>query len=61
MSHNLKLAQRHAYQLARTLMIPVTLFRIDGEYGVMPSQDLDDGEVEVLHEYDPHQNGGRAH
>lgn len=61
MSQNLSLAQNHAYDLARTLMIPVTLFKVDGEYGVMPSEDLEDGEVEVIHEYDPHQCGRRAH
>ena len=53
MSHNLSLAQSHALDLARTLMIPVTLFQVDGEYGVMPSEDLDDAEVEILHEYNP--------
>lgn len=34
MSHNLDLAQNHAWSLARTLMVPVTLFRTSGEYGV---------------------------
>lgn len=53
MSHNLSLAQSHAFDLARTLMIPVTLFQVDGEYGVMPSEDLDDAEVEIVCEYDP--------
>lgn len=53
MSYNLSLAQSHAFDLARTLMIPVTLFLVDGEYGVMPSEDLDDAEVEILCEYDP--------
>jgi hypothetical protein len=37
MSHDLSLAQSHAFQLARTLMVPVTLFEVDGEFGVMPS------------------------
>ena len=53
MSQNLSLAQNHAFDLAKTLMIPVTLFEIDGEYGVMPSEDLDDAEVRIVHEYDP--------
>lgn len=53
MSHNLSLAQSHAFDLARTLMIPVTLFQVDGEYGVMPSEDLDDAEVEIVCEYNP--------
>jgi hypothetical protein len=34
---DLSLAQNHALDLARTLMVPVTLFEIDGEIGVMPS------------------------
>lgn len=53
MSNNLSLAQNHALDLSRTLMIPVTLFEVDGEYGVMPSAELEDGEVEVIFEYNP--------
>ena len=34
MSHDLSLAQNHALSLARTLMVPVTLFQSGGEYGV---------------------------
>jgi hypothetical protein len=34
MSHDLSLAQNHALDLARTLMVPVTLFEINGEIGV---------------------------
>ena len=55
MSHDLSLAQSNAFELARTLMVPVTLFEVDGEYGVIPSDELDDADVLVLHEYDPHQ------
>src|SRR6478752_9521669 len=29
MSHNLTLAQTHAFDLARTLMVPVVLFQVD--------------------------------
>lgn len=43
MSHDLALAQNHAFQLARTLMVPVTLFEVD------------DADVVVVHEYDPYQ------
>jgi hypothetical protein len=53
MSHDLSLAQSHAFHLARTLMVPVTLFRSAGEYGVLPSEELDDAEVDVIHDYDP--------
>lgn len=52
MSHDLSLAQLHAFHLARTLMVPVTLFRSAGEY-VLPSEELDDAEVDVIHEIDP--------
>ena len=34
MSHDLSLAQNHAWNLARTLMVPVILFNVDDEYGV---------------------------
>lgn len=55
MSHDLSLARNHAFQLARTLMVPVTLFQVDGAYGVLPSEELDDGEVAVIHEFDPYE------
>ncbi|MEC5382367.1 hypothetical protein VSX64_15985 [Aurantimonas sp. C2-6-R+9] len=57
MSHDLSLAQSHAFQLARILMVPVTLFQVDGEFGVLPSDELDDADVVIVHEYDPHQYG----
>lgn len=55
MSHDLSLAQSNAFELARTLMVPVTLFQVDGAYGVLPSDELDDAEVVLVHEYDPHE------
>lgn len=33
MSQDLSLAQNHAFQLSRTLMVPVTLFRSGDEFG----------------------------
>lgn len=55
MSHDLVLAQNHAFQLARTLMVPVTLFKSGDEYGVLPSDELDaDDDLNVIHEFDPH-------
>ncbi|WP_298379528.1 hypothetical protein [uncultured Bradyrhizobium sp.] len=53
MSQNLTLAQNHALDLARTLMVPVTLFEVDGAFGVMPTAELEQDEVTVIHEYDP--------
>ncbi|GLS41721.1 hypothetical protein GCM10010869_73180 [Mesorhizobium tianshanense] len=61
MSHDLSLAQNHAWNLARTLMVPVVLFKVDDEYGVMPADELDDAKVEPLFEYDPYQGGRPAH
>lgn len=57
MSHDLSLAQSHAFALSRTLMVPVTLFRVDGEYAVLPSEELDCADVETLVEYDPFEFG----
>ncbi len=57
MSHDLALAQNHAFQLARTLMVPVTLFRSGDQLGVLPTAELDDDEVEPIAEYDPFECG----
>lgn len=61
MSHNLELAQKHAWNLARTLMTTVILFQSDAEYGVMPEHELDDGEVDALYIYDPYCGGQSVH
>jgi hypothetical protein len=58
MSHDLSLAQNHAFQLARILMVPVTLFKSGDEYGALPSNELDDGDnLELIHEFDPYERG----
>lgn len=54
MSHNLSVAQNHAWNLAQTLMVCVTLFRSDFGYGVMPSDEFDGDPAVIIHEYDPH-------
>ncbi|MCZ7497230.1 hypothetical protein O8B39_22270 [Agrobacterium rhizogenes] len=54
MSNDLSLAQSHAFQLSRDLMVPVTVFQTGGEYGVLPSDEIDDGDdLEVLTEFFP--------
>lgn len=54
MSHDLSLAQSHAFQLSRDLMVPVTVFEVDGEYGVLPSDEIDaDDDLEIVHEFFP--------
>ncbi len=60
MSPELNLAQNHAWNLARTLMVSVIVFRVgEDEYGVLPADDLDDDEVDTLFEYCPW-SGARA-
>ena len=55
MSHDLILAQNYAFQLARTLMVPVTLFKSGDAYCVLPSDELDAyDDLDVIHEFDPH-------
>jgi hypothetical protein len=61
MSHNLELAQKHAWNLARTLMTTVILFRSGSAYGVLPADELDDADVVALYEYDPHAGGRSVH
>ncbi|MGF7055756.1 hypothetical protein GGC47_004969 [Bosea sp. OAE752] len=34
-------------------MVPVTVFRSNGALGVLPFAELDDGEVELIAEFDP--------
>lgn len=61
MAHDLSLAQQHAWNLARTLMIPVILFQSDDQYGVLPADEIDDGEVTPLIEYDPYSSARPVH
>lgn len=62
MAHDLSLAQKHAWNLARTLMAPVILFKsADQEYGVLPADEIDDADVEILFEYDPYSGGRSVH
>jgi len=54
MNTDLFLAQNHAFQLSRTLMVPVTLFRTGDEFGVLPSDELDDeDDLEIVREFHP--------
>jgi hypothetical protein len=54
MSHNLTLAQDHAWHLAQILMVPVVLFQIEGAFGVMEASEYEGNEAAVVTEYDPH-------
>ena len=54
MAQDLALAQSHAFSLSRILMVPVTLFKSGDEFGVLPSDELDDeDDLEIVHEYAP--------
>ncbi|QYA10671.1 hypothetical protein [Agrobacterium larrymoorei] len=54
MAHDLSLAQSHAFLLCNDLMVPTTLFKSGSEFGVLPSDELDDeDDLEIVHEYFP--------
>ena len=61
MQHDLSLAQKHAWNLARTLMTPIVLFESDDEYGVLPADEVEDAEIVILFEYDPYTGGHSVH
>jgi hypothetical protein len=54
MSQNLTLAQDHAWNLAKTLMVCITLFESDGGYGVLPSDEFEGDPASVIFDYDPY-------
>ena len=54
MSHNLTLAQEVALDLARTLMVCVTLFEGELGYGVVLSAEFDGDPATVIYVYDPY-------
>ncbi len=54
MSQDLVLAQSHAFQLSRDLMVPVTAFEVDGEYGVLLFEEIDaSDDLDIVHEFSP--------
>lgn len=50
---SLTIAQRHAWSLARTLMVCVTLFQAGSVYAAVPTAEFDGDADSVIHEYDP--------
>jgi hypothetical protein len=50
---SLTIAQRHAWSLARTLMVCVTLFQTSSGYAVVPTSEFDGDADSVIYEYDP--------
>jgi hypothetical protein len=56
MSQALSAAHARGWNLATTLMICITVFQAgDGEFGVMPSAELDRDPAAIVHEFDPFQ------
>ena len=49
----LNLAQQVAWNLAKTLMTCVVLFRAADGYGVMPTSEYDGDASTFVHEFDP--------
>lgn len=49
----LTIAQRHAWSLARTLMVCITLFRAGNGYAVLPTSEFDGDADSIVCEYDP--------
>jgi hypothetical protein len=50
---SLFIAQRHAWSLARTLMVCIIVFRTGKTFGVMPASDYDGDTDIIVREYDP--------
>jgi hypothetical protein len=57
MSHDLSHSLNPTPRVRPHLIVPVTLFEVDGEYKVTPSAELLDADVIVVHEYDSHAAG----
>jgi len=49
----LSIAQRHAWSLARTLMVCITLFQAGTGYAAMPSAEYDGDADRIVRIYDP--------
>lgn len=50
---SLTLAQRSAFNLAKTLMAPVILFKTGSDFGVILSAEFDGDADTIICEYDP--------
>ncbi len=50
---SLSTAQRYAWNLAKTLMVEVTLFATPGGYVAVPTAEFDGDADSVVREYDP--------
>ncbi|MBB4577273.1 hypothetical protein [Rhizobium lentis] len=49
----IEIAKTHFPALS-DLMAPATIFSVDREYGVLPSDEIDvDDDLEIVHEYTP--------
>jgi hypothetical protein len=55
MATDLTLANRYAYSLAASLMVPVTVFLSEAGYGVVTSDEFEGDPADVLSEFDPYE------
>ncbi|BCM87953.1 MULTISPECIES: hypothetical protein [Methylobacterium] len=53
MATDLTHANSYAHSLAQSLMVPVTVFRSEAGFGVMPSDEFDGDPAQVVTEFDP--------
>lgn len=55
MATNLSLAQRYAFSLSRTLMVPVIVFRTEAGFSVVTADEFEGDAAQVVSEFDPHE------
>lgn len=54
MSDSLKTIQAYAWNLARTLMVSIIVFRTEsGLFSAMPANEWDGDSASIVHEFDP--------
>lgn len=54
MSKSLKIVQAYAWNLARSLMVSIVVFRTEGGlFSAMPASEWDGDPASVIHEFDP--------
>ncbi len=57
MSNDLNLVKAYAYSLAKDLLVNIVIFKIDGRFGVMPSNEYDGADDTIIRELDPFELG----
>ncbi|MBX9934181.1 MAG: hypothetical protein K2Y56_22115 [Methylobacterium sp.] len=55
MATNLTLANRYAHSLAQSLMVAVIVFRSEAGFAVLPADEFEGDQADVVTEFDPHE------